>query len=203
MQPTIPALEHFRSDLPANVRFIGMIPADVPRDWVAPPFWHELDGTRPVVHVTQGTIANAKPELIAPALEGLAQEDVLVVVATGGRDPAALGLTQVPANARVARFLSYAELLPKTSVMLSNGGYGGVQMALAEGVPVAVAGTTEDKPEVAMRVACSGAGLDLKTSTPSPAQVRNAVRTLLDEPRSRDSCVLLPQAYNVGTQSRI
>jgi len=195
MQPTIPSLEHFRSDLPANVRFIGMIPADAPRDWVAPSFWRELDGPRRVVHVTQGTIANAKPELIAPALEGLADEDVLVVVATGGRDPAALGLSQVPVNARVAGFISYAELLPKTSVMLSNGGYGGVQMALAEGVPVAVAGTTEDKPEVAMRVACSGAGLNLKTSTPSPAQVRNAVRALLDEPRYRERATVLAAEY--------
>src|SRR5689334_4590335 len=28
LQPTIPALEHYRSDLPANVRFIGIIRAD-------------------------------------------------------------------------------------------------------------------------------------------------------------------------------
>ena len=36
--------------------------------------------------------------------------------------------------------------------MLTNGGYGGVQYALAHGVPLVVAGDTEDKPEVAARV---------------------------------------------------
>jgi UDP:flavonoid glycosyltransferase YjiC (YdhE family) len=181
LQPTVPSLEHPRSDLPDNVRFIGMIPAEAPRDWVAPSFWHELDGARPIVHVTQGTIANAQPVLIAPTLEGLANEDVLVVVATGGRTPESLGLTNVPHNARIGTFLSYPELLPKTSAMVTNGGYGGVQMALAHGVPVIVAGTSEDKPEVATRVAGSGAGINLKTAAPKPEQVRGAVKALLHE----------------------
>jgi UDP:flavonoid glycosyltransferase YjiC (YdhE family) len=69
--------------------------------------------------------------------------------------------------------------------MITNGGYGGVQMALAQGVPLAVAGTTEDKPEVAARVAWSGAGINLKTAAPTPAQVRDAVRALLGDPRYR------------------
>ena len=55
-----------------------------------------------------------------------------VVVATGGRPPDSLRLRNVPSNARVGTFLSYPELLPKTSVMVTNGGYGGVQMALAQ-----------------------------------------------------------------------
>jgi UDP:flavonoid glycosyltransferase YjiC (YdhE family) len=33
--------------------------------------------------------------------------------------------------------------------MVTNGGYGGVQMALSYGVPLVVAGASEDKPEVA------------------------------------------------------
>jgi UDP:flavonoid glycosyltransferase YjiC (YdhE family) len=36
--------------------------------------------------------------------------------------------------------------------MVTNGGYGGVQMALAHAVPLVVAGAKEDKPEVAGRV---------------------------------------------------
>ena len=195
MQPSIPSFEHRRSDLPHNVRFIGMIPADAPRGWEAPAFWHELDGTRSIVHVTQGTIANAAPTLIAPALEGLAKEDVLVVVATGGRAPDSIGLRNVPRNARIGTFLSYPDLLPKTSVMVTNGGYGGVQMALACGVPLVVAGTSEDKLEVATRVACSGAGLNLKTAVPTPEQVRTAVHTLLHESSYRDRARALAAEY--------
>ena len=195
LQPTIPSLEHPRSDLPPKIRFIGMIPPEAPRDWIPPAFWPELDGARPVVHVTQGTLANTEPKLIGPALEGLAGEDVLVVVATGGRPAASLGLSRIPANARIGTFLSYPELLPKTSVMVTNGGYGGVQMALAHGVPLVVAGTSEDKPEVAMRVACSGAGLNLKTGAPTAEQVRRAVRALLDQPRYRERAAALAAEY--------
>lgn len=195
MQPCIPSLEYPRSDLPANVRFIGMIPPDTPPDWVAPAFWQELDGARPIVHVTQGTIANAVPQLIGPALEGLANEDVLVVVATGGRTAESLGLGNVPRNARVGTFFPYAELLRKTSVMITNGGYGGVQMALAHGVPLAVAGASEDKPEVAMRVACSGAGINLRTATPTPQQVHTAVNALLHESNYRERAQALAAEY--------
>jgi UDP:flavonoid glycosyltransferase YjiC (YdhE family) len=182
LQPSIPSFEYPRRDLAKNVRFIGMMPAEPAPGLKPPPFWAELDGSRPVVHVTQGTIANSAPDLIRPALAGLAGEDVLVVVSTGNRPVAALDLGPLPQNVRVAEFLSYPELLPKTSVMVSNGGFGGVQMALSHGVPLVVAGTTEDKPEVAARVAWSGAGLNLKTQRPKAEAVRAAVRKILDDP---------------------
>ena len=195
MQPSVPGFEYPRSDLPQNVHFIGMMPAEAPRAWDMPSWWHELDGSRPVVHVTQGTVANERPELIAPTVEGLAGEDVLVVVSTGGRAPAELGLDNVPANVRISTFLSYPELLPRTAAMITNGGYGGTQMALSYGVPLAVGGVTEDKPEVSARVAWSGAGINFKTATPTPAQVRSAVRQLLDEPRFRQRAQALKAEY--------
>jgi hypothetical protein len=71
----------------------------------------------------------------------LASEDVLVAVATGNRPPQSLGLADVPANARIASFLSSPELLPKTAAMVTNGGYGGAQMALASGVPLSTRAT--------------------------------------------------------------
>jgi UDP:flavonoid glycosyltransferase YjiC (YdhE family) len=74
-------------------------------------------------------------------------------------------------------------LLPKVDVMVTNGGYGAVQRALATGVPLVVAGNTEDKPEVAARVAWSGAGIDLRTGTPTAKAVRNAVRDVLGDGR--------------------
>jgi hypothetical protein len=66
-----------------------------------------IDGARPVVHVTQGTVANQDyGQLIRPAIEGLAGADVLVVVSTGGRDMSTLDFP-LPANVRVAPYLPY------------------------------------------------------------------------------------------------
>ena len=69
--------------------------------------------------------------------------------------------------------------------MVTNGGYGGVHIALANGIPLVAAGTSEDKPEITNRIAWSGVGINLKTKTPTPEQVRAAVRTILSEARYR------------------
>ena len=97
-------------------------------------------------------------------------------------------LPALPTNARAAEFLPYDDLLPKTDVYVTNGGYGGVQYALRYGVPiVAVGGSHEDKPEVLARVAWSGVGRRIKAENPTPAAVRHAVRSVLDNPRYRDA----------------
>ena len=85
----------------------------------------------------------------------------------------------LPANVRLERFVPHDLLLPHVDVMVTNGGYGGVQQALANGVPLVVAGDSEDKPEVAARVQWSGTGVNLHTGRPSPAMVARAVRRVL------------------------
>src|ERR1700755_2439803 len=155
-------------------------PAPLP-DW-----WDALDGTRPVVHVTQGTVANVDYEqAIAPTLRALADEDVLVVVATGGRPLDTL--PALPANARAAAYLPYDELMPRTAVFVTNGGYGGVQCALRYGVPIVATGGKEDKPEVGGRVAWSGVGRRLRSEHPSPRALRRDIRAVLNQPHYRQA----------------
>lgn len=183
VQFTVPEFEYPRSDAPACLHFAGPISATGSQAPL-PSWWDDLDGSRPVVHVTQGTIANHDyRQIIEPTLAGLAADDVLVVVSTGGRPLSTL--PPLPPNARAAEYLPYDELLPKTQVYVTNGGYGGVQYALRHGVPIVTSGGKEDKPEVAGRVTWSGVGRALRTETPSPAAVGRAVRTVLRDPRYR------------------
>jgi UDP:flavonoid glycosyltransferase YjiC (YdhE family) len=111
------------------------------------------------------------------------------VVSTGGlpvaQVAAAVG-APLPSNARLAAYLPYERLLPLTSVVVTNGGFGGVLQALRYAVPLVVAGDTADKPEVAARVRRVGAGIDLHSGTPSPRRLRRAVRKVLDDPSYRD-----------------
>ncbi|MDB4974713.1 MAG: glycosyltransferase [Myxococcaceae bacterium] len=196
LQPTVAGFEYPRSDLPAHVKLVGALHGEPPhtlggRAWLA-----ELDPSLPWVHVTQGTMSNAAPTLIAPALAALAHEPVQVVVATGGRSARELGLGEVPKNARIVPLVSYPELLPRTAVMVTNGGYGGVQLALSHGVPLVVWGTSEDKPETAARIAWSGVGVRLRgSSPPRPATLRKAVREVLDNPRYRQRARQLAREY--------
>jgi len=173
--------EYPRSDISSNVSFVGVLPSR-PSSQPAPSWWADLDGSRPVVHVTQGTIDNHDIDrLIRPTIAALADKDVTVVVSMGGRDPQLLG--EIPPNVRVASYLDYELLLPLTDVFVTNGGFGGVQHALSHGVPIVVAGDTEDKPEVAARVAWSGVGVNLRTGRPSVTSLRAAVDALLGDPR--------------------
>ncbi|NNN35574.1 glycosyltransferase family 1 protein [Streptomyces sp. S3(2020)] len=183
LQLTVPGFEYPRGDAPASFRFAGPAPAGPQRPGVLPDWWGELKHeTRPVVLVTQGSFANDDlTDLVRPTIDALAGEDVLVVAATARADgPAALG--PVPSNARVGGYLPFEELLPHASVLVTNGGYGGVHMALRHGVPLVVGGAGEDKPEIATRVEWSGAGVDLRSGRPSPEAIRDAVRRVLSEP---------------------
>lgn len=185
LQFTVPAFEYPRSDAPANLHFVGPLSATGSRAPL-PDWWADLDGTRPVVHVTQGTIANVDyAQLIAPTLAALADTDVLVVVTTGGRPLDSL--PPLPRNARAAVYLPYDELLPRTDVYVTNGGYGGVQYALRYGVPIVATGVKEDKPEVGARVAWSGVGRQLRTERPSSKALRRHILAVLDQPSYRDA----------------
>jgi MGT family glycosyltransferase len=185
VQFTVPAFEYPRSDAPATLHFAGPISATgskAPR----PSWWADLDSGRPVIHVTQGTIANKDfTQLVAPTLEALADDDVIVVVTTGGRPLDTL--PSLPANARAAEYLAYDELLPRTDVFVTNGGYGGVQYALRYGVPIVATGGKEDKPEVGGRVVWSGVGRRIRKEQPSPRALRRAIHEVLHNPRYREA----------------
>lgn len=85
VQFTVESFEYPRSDAPPQLHFAGPLSATGSAAPL-PPWWDDLDGSRPVVHVTQGTVANTDYEqLIAPTLRALANESVTVVVSTGGR----------------------------------------------------------------------------------------------------------------------
>jgi len=185
LEPTVPGFEYQRSDLPPQVHFIGALLPDAPGDFVPPTWWSEVVAKRrPVVLVTQGTVATNPHELITPAVVGLADDNV-VVIAAGVKSTTALGLDSLPANAHVEPFVPFNRLLPYVDVYVTNGGFGGVHFALANGVPIVAGGITEDKPEIGNRVAYSGVGINLKTNKPSPEQMRAAVKRVLSTPSYR------------------
>lgn len=185
-------LELPRSDLPASVEFVGNLePRGRPMGPL--PLWAEtlVDEPRPVVLVTQGTFDTDPENLLQPALDGLATDHVRIIGTTAGRDVG----DRVPPNARLIDFIAFAPILPHVRVGVTNGGWGGVLEMLAHGVPLVVAGGTFDKPEVAARVARSGAGIDLHTGRPRPIRLRNAVRQVIREPSFREHALEIAEEF--------
>ncbi|MGT2426003.1 glycosyltransferase [Amnibacterium kyonggiense] len=181
-QTSVPQFEYPRRRTPSRVRWVGPLPA--PAAFPLPDWW-DYGERRRIVHVTQGTYANEDPtELIVPTIRALADEDVLVVATTGGPPPSTIERAYggpLPGNVRVERFMPYDHLLAAAAVMVTNGGFGAVHHALRHGLPLVVAGTSEDKVEVNARVRYAGVGIDLQKQRVEPAAVREAVLRVLDE----------------------
>jgi len=177
-----PAFEYARSDQPASLHFVGPILLEPNRAFQPPSWWSALSGPEPVILVNQGTIATVLDDLIVPAIQGL-KDQQMQVVAVPVKDGE---LGELRANVHTDVFIPFDHLLPYVDVMVTNGGYGGTQMALAHGIPLVVAGETEDKMEVAARVEWAGAGINLRKQRPSPKAIREAVKEVLENPVYRE-----------------
>lgn len=198
-QLSVAEFEYPRGDLPATVEFVGPALPGQSGPLELPDWWADVVAAKVVVHVTQGTFDNADlDQLIAPTLDALRDRDDLLVVATTAR-PGQSARVQPPANARVADWVPYSALMPRVDVMITNGGYGGVQYALANGVPLIVAGETSDKAEVAARVDYTGVGIDLATARPTAGAIREAVDRVLYDDGYRAAAMRMRNAIEAST----
>lgn len=171
---TFPQLEYPRR-WPRGVAVTGAMTFEAPHpDIELPP------GEDPLVLVAPSTAHDSDNRLLRTALEALAAEPVRVVATTNrvvpGRPIA------VPDNAVLVEWLSYSQLMPAASLVVSHGGHGTVARALAAGTPALVSPFTGDMSETAMRVSWAGVGLSLPWRLCRPAPLRWAARRILDDP---------------------
>ncbi|CAK7225384.1 hypothetical protein SBRCBS47491_005871 [Sporothrix bragantina] len=183
-QTGVPSFEFPRSDMPAGFRIVGIVPPVISSAPPPYPWWNEVvmarEQGRKVVVVAQGTVETEPTELILPTMRLLADTpDVLTVAILGVRG--ATLKADLPTNSRVADYLSYDAILPYASLWVHNGGYGATMHGIAHGVPMVIAGDTQDKPESGKRVAYCGIGLDLKTARPTDETLGAAIKEVLGD----------------------
>ena len=161
--------EYPRRDWPASVRLVGPGTWEPPAE---PPAWLAAE-TRPIVLVTASTAYQADERLIATALEAFAGEDVALVATTAANDPASFA--RAAERARRA-FLPHGPIIARAACVVSHGGQGTTQSALAAGVPVCVVPFCRDQFDVARRVEVADAGVRLHHKRLSAARLRAAVQ---------------------------
>lgn len=171
---SVASFEFPRRDLLPGTHFIGGLFGVPPERFDPPAWWDELTDGRPVILITQGTTANDVERMLVPAVRALADQDVLVVLTTGSKLDVER-LLPLPRNVRMERFVPYHHLLPHVDVMMTNGGYNGVNAALAHGVPLVVVPATEENPDVAARVEFAGVGVVVEPAAVSESSLRAAV----------------------------
>ncbi len=172
---TFPQLEYPRLDVPPSLRFTGPLLWERPSEPVEPP-----PGDAPLVLVAPSTSQDPDQRMVRAALAGLADQPVRVLATLNDR-PSPVPL-DVPANARVVDWLSYARTMPLCSAVVCHAGHGTVARALASGVPVVGCPAAGDMAENAARLAWSGCGVSLPRRFVTPRGVRTAVRRVLGDP---------------------
>jgi MGT family glycosyltransferase len=165
---TAEPFEYPRTDWPESFRLVGPITWDPPAD--RPAWLDDLD--EPVILVATSSEFQDDGRLVACALDALRDAGGSVVATTPSAD---VGDVDVPANARVERFVAHGPLLERASCVVCHGGMGITQKALAAGVPVCVVPFGRDQLEVARRVEVAGAGARLPSGRLNAKRLRAAV----------------------------
>jgi len=174
---TLPQLEYPRAEPYPNTHVVGPLLWEIPgEEAVAPPA-----GDGPVVLVAPSTSQDSEHRLLRAALEGLASEPVRVIATWNRREPDPP--LDVPGNAVVVDWLSYARTIPACDVVVCHAGHGTVVRALSCGAAVVCCPAAGDMNENAARVDWAGLGTRLPRRLVSPRGVRLAVRRALDTPR--------------------
>lgn len=190
----LPATERFHGGISSDLALVGTFPQlEYPRRWpagvaVTGPMAFEVPhpdielppGEEPLVLVAPSTAHDSRNHLVRTALEALAEEPMRVVATTNRVVPQEP--IEVPGNAVLVDWLSYSQLMPAASLVISHGGHGTVARALAAGTPLLISPFIGDMSETAMRVSWAKAGLSLPWRLCRPAPLRWATRRILGDP---------------------
>ena len=129
----------------------------------------------PIVLVTTSSEQQGDAGLVRCAIAALADEPVHVVATM----PAGLAGVASSAKATVHRFVPHGQVLNRAVCVVTHGGMGATQKALAHGVPVCVVPYGRDQFDVARRVEVAQCGTRLPARKLSPARLRERIRAAM------------------------
>ena len=185
LQSGTPGFEYDRSDLRDNIHFIGpLLPAGQEKNenYQVPDQYNHF---KKKILVTQGTVETDVDKIISPTLEAFRDTEVLVIATTGGSRTQELRERYPYSNILIEDFIPFDDIMPQVNAYVTNGGYGGVLLGIQNKLPMVVAGVHEGKNEINARIGYFQLGIDLKTERPSPAQIFESVKTILENPLYR------------------
>jgi len=147
------------------------------------PPWVTTLPDRPVIYIGLGTVFN-EPAIFRAFLTGLCDEALTVIVTVGrDQDPADYG--PQTGHVHIERYIPLSLVLPYCDLVITNGGSGTLTAALAHGLPVVVVPVAADQPDNAARCAALGLGRLVVPANLTPETARQAVLTVLKDPRYR------------------
>jgi len=133
---------------------------------------------QPIVYLSLGSLGSADVGLMQKLIDSLAQTDYFVIVSMG---PQHQELRLAP-NMSGEEFLPQPAILPEVDVVITHGGNNTVTESLHFGKPMVVLPLFWDQHDNAQRMQELGLGRRLDTYEHEPAELIEAIETLLADP---------------------
>ncbi|KAI7776245.1 glycosyltransferase [Diaporthe eres] len=196
----IPSVEYPEENLPSHFKFGGQLPPKpIPADIQYPEWWGEVlensargeqrANRKKIIFVAQGTESPNHLDLVIPAIQGLASRGDLLVIACSCKKGTKLTITdvlpQIPTNTRVIDFFPYDAVLAHVDLFILSSGYGGLNHAVVNGVPVVQTGILIDKPDVGRRIEYAGLGVFIARFPPPADHIRDSVDRVISDDKYR------------------
>lgn len=173
---TFPQLEYPRTRRLPGTHVVG------PLQWEPPTAQAPLPpGGAPLVLVAPSTSQDRDHRLLRAALAGLAELPVRVLATWNRRVPDPP--VEVPRNATLVEWVSYARTMPRCDVVVCHGGHGTVVRALTSGAVVVAAPAAGDMNENAARIDWAGCGVRVPRLAVGPRALRLATGRALGDRR--------------------
>lgn len=199
LQGCVPGFEYPRRRLPEHIHFVGALGPARPTGDPVPAALRRPARPRPLAFVTQGTMREDPRELVVPMAGALVDEGLDVLV--GGVPEGAWN--RWPDRVTAVTWVDYAAAVAEADLFVTNGGYSGVTMAIAAGVPVVQAGSTEEKADIGARVAWAGVGARLRSARRPRWWLRRVVRDVMGSARRAEASRRLADEFARHDAARI
>ncbi len=161
------------NNLPTNQRYLGPI---LWKGSIAlPPWWDEVDSTRPSLFISMGSSGDSS--LLPLLVASLARQNVNLLVATAGRTR----LSSSPKNVYVADYLPADLASRRASLVICNGGSTLAYQAICEGVPVLGIPFNLDQYLCMEKFCAKGLGKRLRSGTLTSCRLSQIVMEMLSD----------------------
>lgn len=180
--------------MPATTQYLRPNPFDDSGDEELPAWTREL-GDEPVVFVSLGTVVNRHTAVFDTLIRAL-RELPLQLIVTVGRDQDPQQFGPQPVNVHIERYIPQTQLFPMCDVIVTHGGSGTINAALAAGRPMVIVPIAADQPDNADRCAALGVAEVVPLQQLSEASARAAVVSVLGDGTFRAAAQRLARKAN-------
>ncbi|HEY8397009.1 MAG TPA: nucleotide disphospho-sugar-binding domain-containing protein [Flavihumibacter sp.] len=196
LQSGTPGFEYHRDKISSHIHFIGPLLPFRRKAGQCLSFEEKLYRYEKILLVTQGTFEGDVNKLIVPTLEAFKGTKYLVVATTAGWNTSMLQARYKGYdNIVIEDFIPFDLIMPHADVYISNGGYGGVMLAISHKLPMVAGGLHEGKNEICARIGFFKLGVNLRTEKPRSEKIKKAVMEVLQDPDYRYNVEQLSEEF--------